>query len=294
MGISSTRCDRGPGRGGGDSQLETTVDRTAEDETGVNDVFKHSGRFGVNGRLETNDRVETNGGLDSNGRPDRTARRAVPCPPLAWQLRRRLGAALRGAVPRLVFWSEPGGDGGGDGDRTDDSDDAEPPAGVETIRLEELAGELAEASILTEDEQLGDLRLTDEFRRDWWRRIERMRDEERALMHLGLVLELDPDELSTVEEETRFSVRHRHVEMGSWPSRAGFVADIALYPTLGEWFPLWDDLDGESRGETLARLRALLEECPSCDGAVHAREQDASDVAIVCVECGDVLVSGSY
>ncbi|WP_259535901.1 hypothetical protein [Halalkaliarchaeum sp. AArc-CO] len=162
-----------------------------------------------------------------------------------------------------------------------------------------LAELLEEAGIVTETEAGDDLRLTDRFGDVWHRRIERVRTGDRARQQLALVLEVDPDELVTEETGGTFIVRLGGNELGKWPSKAAFLADVALHPTLGEWLPVWDDLDGRSRDELLGRLRAFLETCPTCGGELQAIEKPnaetgGSSVSLMCSECEAVMFRGAY
>ncbi|MDR5672520.1 hypothetical protein RH858_05065 [Halalkaliarchaeum sp. AArc-GB] len=162
-----------------------------------------------------------------------------------------------------------------------------------------LAELLEEAGIVTETEAGDDLRLTDRFADVWHRRIERVRTGDRARQQLALVLEVDPDELVTEETDGTFIVRLGGNTLGKWPSEAASLADVALHPTLGEWLPVWDDLDGGSRDELLGRLRAFLETCPTCGGELQAVKKPEAgneriEISLMCEECGAVTFRGAY
>ena len=181
--------------------------------------------------------------------------------------------------------------------RSEPEENGEPE--VEVIDGRTLAELLEEAGIVTETEAGDDLRLTDRFADVWHRRINRVRDGDRAVQQLALVLEVDPDKLVLEESDGTFIVRLDGNTLGKWPAEAAFLADVALYPTLGEWLPVWEELDGQSRDELLGRLRAFLEICPACDGDLQAFEEPDSDsgemeVTLACAECGSVVFNGSY
>ena len=108
---------------------------------------------------------------------------------------------------------------------------------------------------MTDDAAGTDITLTPAFQSDWRRRIERMCDGERARLQLAMPVGADPTEMQLEAREDRFVARYGGREIGAWPSRAAFLADIALYPTIEEWLSAWSDLDGEERAELLARLR---------------------------------------
>ena len=191
----------------------------------------------------------------------------------------------------------PPSDGGSD-ERDDHDESGDAVAEQETIGREQLAQLLVESSILTDDEQIDDLRLTEEFRQVWRRRIDQLRDTDRAIMRMALVLELDPDDLSVEERDGEFRAFLRDTEIGEWPSESAFLADLALRPTLEEWLPLWDDLGDASRGELLARLRVFLEQCPVCDGELAPNEipgaTGGTAIELACTDCGQVAFSGAY
>ena len=67
-------------------------------------------------------------------------------------------------------------------------------------------------------------------------------------------------------------------------------ADVAAFVTLGEWLPEFEEFEDVERDELVARLRAFLEVCPTCDGELIVdSEVEAAVPAISCVECGAAL-----
>lgn len=179
-------------------------------------------------------------------------------------------------------------------DPADDADDAS--AEPEVIGGQALVEQFVDAGIMLEDEQVDDLRLTDDFREAWWGRIETVRDEEHARTGMGALVDIETEELTFEERGDKFVAFHGDTELGDWPSRAAFVADVALQPTMGEWLQLWERIDPLSRAELLARLRAFLESCPVCEGELEMAERTTgagrTEVSIACVDCGQVTVSG--
>ena len=181
------------------------------------------------------------------------------------------------------------------------ADDGTTPEGrdAETAETETL---LRTAGVVEPEPEADDLRLTDEFREVWWRRIRQFRDdEERAARHLASVLDVDPAALGFVGE-AEFGVSYEGDLIAEWVSEAAFYADLAAEPTLVEWLNDWDDLGDRRRTNLLAGLRAFLERCPACDAELQQVENvrqscctsDLVSVSVDCESCGARVFSGSY
>lgn len=144
------------------------------------------------------------------------------------------------------------------------------------------------------------LELADGFHNDWRREIEHVRRGDNAEMALAETFDIDPSALTFTENDKgQFVVQHGDEAVGPWPSQAAFVADLALKPLLSERVPLWDRLDGLSRGELLARLRGFLEVCPACDGTLDVDEQvdeatGQTTIRIRCDDCEQLVVDGTF
>jgi RNase P subunit RPR2 len=148
-----------------------------------------------------------------------------------------------------------------------------------------------------------DLCLTAAFREVWWRRIRTYRDDDgRAAAQLATVLDIDPEELSFVNEGEYFGVEFTGELIGRWDSDAAFYADLAAEPTLAEWLSDWDNLGDRTRTELLAGMRAFLEECPACEAELDQVENvrqsccagEMVSVSVDCSDCGARVFSGSY
>lgn len=155
-----------------------------------------------------------------------------------------------------------------------------------------ILSELDEASIVTDDGD-GALTLTDEFRAVWRRRMDHLRERDPIEM-LALLLDADPETL-TLSNERGVMVTRSDQTVGEWPSEAALIADIAAFVALSEQLPGWEELDGTTRDELIARLRVFLESCPSCGGDLEDRgsEVTADEVVVPelsCVECGAALL----
>ncbi|MEF8812490.1 MAG: hypothetical protein V5A55_01555 [Halovenus sp.] len=232
-----------------------------------------------------------NGCWFSAGRPGRWPRRRPSLPVTAAGIRRLLSRFLASRC-RPSPATEPGSP-----DQPRDKHREETGTGTDS---ETLTEHLVDAGVLTDAGTGEGVRLGEQFRRDWWRRIHLFRDDgDRVLEHLAALLDTHPEELSFEEGPDRVLVRQDGVEIGTWPAHAALLADIALYPTIDEWFPGWTRMDGDARAALLGRLRAFLRECPDCGGtirpeATHDPEIDGRTVSMTCDDCGAVLVSGWY
>ncbi|MDB9252879.1 hypothetical protein [Halorubrum ezzemoulense] len=155
-----------------------------------------------------------------------------------------------------------------------------------------ILSKLAEASIVTDDGG-GALTLTDEFRTVWRRRMEHLRERD-PIELLALLLDADPETL-TLSNEGSVTVTRSDQTVGEWPSEAALIADVAAFVALSEQLPGWEELDGTTRDELIARLRVFLESCPQCGGDLEDEGSEvlADEVAVPelsCVECGAALL----
>ena len=140
-------------------------------------------------------------------------------------------------------------------------DEAEPPA--EDIDLESF---LVEAGAIEPCENGADLCLTDAFRADWEQAIERIGDSEVGRDRLPAILDTTAEEVTVEEHGEAFRARVDGQYVGTWESRAAFVADIAAADVLSEWLEDWDGVPVAHRGQLLNGLRLFLTTCPACGG----------------------------
>ena len=172
------------------------------------------------------------------------------------------------------------------------------------VEYDDIATLLSDWGVVEDCADEDDLCLTESFGETWWRRIRRVRDEQTALSHLANVLEVDSDELAVEEDPDggRFDVTFEGDRIGGWNSRAAFLADLAAEPTLAEWIDDWEALDDRERTRTIASLRAFLESCPDCEGALTPVENTVKSccsssivtVEVDCQDCGARVFDGSY
>jgi hypothetical protein len=99
---------------------------------------------------------------------------------------------------------------------------------------------------LIPDDTGSDLIPTESFRSNWRQRIEHLRDRDRTEF-FGLLLNTDPDVLvvDEDEDESTLTVTNESTTIGTWPSDAALIADVAAL-TLGEHVPRWNELSGQS------------------------------------------------
>ena len=182
--------------------------------------------------------------------------------------------------------------------------DLEPIKENDTPEYDDIATLLDDSGVVEDCADDDDLCLTDSFGETWWRRIREFRDEDTALDHLAAVLEVNPDELEVDEnpDAGRFDITFEGDRIGGWNSRAAFLADLAAEPTLAEWIDDWEALDDRERTQTIASLRAFLESCPDCEGALTPIENTVKSccsssivtVEVDCQDCGARVFDGSY
>ena len=156
-----------------------------------------------------------------------------------------------------------------------------------------VAEQLVTAGVLTAVGSGDDFALTDDFRDDWRRRTGNLRDRNRTA-YLAQFFEIDPDALSIeTTPDGAVLVRKNRQRIGEWPSKVAIDADVAAFVTLQEWLPEWEELDGRTRDELVARLRLFLSSCPDCDGDLTVEESAATPKGVPRLRCPacDAIVS---
>lgn len=181
-------------------------------------------------------------------------------------------------------------DHGHDHDSASDSDSDSNPDPAADHTTPEAA--LLEAGVVAPCADVDDLCLETDVREDWHARIDALRDGDRERQFAD-ALEFDPDlvEYREASDHVFLTVDGRRV--GRWESDPALVADLAGFETLASRLPDWESLPADSRSGLVAGLRAFIERCPACDGAVSLDEETVEsccrsrDVyAITCEECG--------
>ncbi len=164
------------------------------------------------------------------------------------------------------------------------------------------AGEALQGEgVVTECPDADDLCIDPEFRDAWRHRIAGLREDGAGVERLAAHLDIDPRALAFEDREREYAVTYHGDRVDGWPSRAAFLADMGVEPTLSEWCSGWESYDPELRTQIIGSLRAFLERCPACDTALETSEsawesccREGTDVTISCTACGDVVFSGRY
>jgi len=144
----------------------------------------------------------------------------------------------------------------------------------------DLDGSLLDRTeVLVECPDRDDLCLEKGFQETWRENMLALRSDERR-QHTVLVSTLDddvePDVITLHEGSHVVEATVRRVTVGEWPSRAALIADLAAGLLLADRDPRWREIDVQTRGTALARLRIFLEKCPECDKSVDFHEEDGS------------------
>ena len=136
----------------------------------------------------------------------------------------------------------------------------EPP---EEIDLEEV---LVGAGALEPCQGGADLCLTDAFREAWHAQMDAVSDSDVGRERLPAILDIDAADVTVEDHGEAFRARVDGQYVGTWESRAAFVADIGAADVLGEWLDDWDEMPVAHRGQLLNGLRLFLVTCPDCGG----------------------------
>lgn len=174
--------------------------------------------------------------------------------------------------------------------------------GASDATSESSAGQaLLAENVVTECLNGDDLCLDSTFRTAWRSRITDLREHDTGAEHLAAHIDVDPSELVLANRDGEYAVLYQGDRIDAWPSRAAFLADMAVEPTLSEWCSDWDEFDPAVRTRIIASLRAFLEQCPACDTELETAEsawesccREGTDVTITCENCGDLVFTGRY
>jgi hypothetical protein len=187
-----------------------------------------------------------------------------------------------------------------------EGDGAASPSGDPGVADAERASTNAEEALradgaVTECPNADDICLDPEFRDAWRNRITGLREGETGVERLAAHLDVDPEALALEDRGREYAMTYEGDRVDGWPSRAAFLADMGVEPTLAEWCSDWESYDAELRTRIIASLRAFLERCPACDAELEAAEstwetccREGTDVTVRCDRCESVVFNGRY
>lgn len=150
---------------------------------------------------------------------------------------------------------------------------------------------LLEAGVLTESEDGTDLRLAAETQRSLSDQVTALRADDVSRERLLDVLDVSGGDVAFEADGTAFRVYRDGSPVGTWESRAAFLADVAGAAVLADRLPDWDDLSVGRRGALLSGLRLFLTTCPACGGSLSfgtdTVESCCSTREVAAVTCAD-------
>ena len=137
---------------------------------------------------------------------------------------------------------------------------------------------------------------TPSFRTVWHETAETIANDPTALSEgAATVAAVDQSKITVTESDADGVVVTANGSwVGQWPSRTALVADLATEQTLAG--PAWDALGRAERVDLAARVRGLVEHCPTCRGPTRISDETVEScchatnvVAVSCADCGDRL-----
>jgi hypothetical protein len=149
--------------------------------------------------------------------------------------------------------------------------------------------------VLTVPENGADPRFTEAFATAFTEHCSSLRgDRDGQRTTLAATLERESDEVVIDDSTGRpFAVEVGTREpLGQWASDAALLADAAAAGALSDVAPeFWRAFSPGERGRALIGLRALIQECPECGGAVRPVETTVDsccvDQQVYAVRCAD-------
>jgi hypothetical protein len=187
-----------------------------------------------------------------------------------------------------LFGKEPATAASGVSQSASEDANTGPDEPVDDIDLESF---LVDAGALEPCQNGTDLCLTDAFRAEWDRAIERIDDSDVGRDRLPSILDTTAEEVTVEEHGEAFRARVDGQYVGTWESRAAFVADIAAADVLSEWLDDWETVPVAHRGQLLNGLRLFLTTCPACGGdlafGTDTVESCCTTHEVAAVSCGE-------
>jgi len=157
---------------------------------------------------------------------------------------------------------------------------------------------LREANIVEPCADADDLCLVEDARTEWHERMAEIEDGSRR-HQVARMLGADSETLAvtTGEPTDHVVVRIEGRLAARWESEAALIADLAGSAMLASRLEVWDDLSVDKQSQFAGGLRAFLETCPTCGGAISIDAETVESCcrsyevyAITCDDCGARLL----
>jgi len=157
---------------------------------------------------------------------------------------------------------------------------------------------LREANIVEPCADTDDLCLVEDARTEWHERMAEIEDGSRR-HQVARMLGADSETLAvtTGEPTDHVVVRIEGRLAARWESEAALIADLAGSAMLASRLEVWDDLSVDKQSQFAGGLRAFLETCPTCGGAISIDAETVESCcrsyevyAITCDDCGARLL----
>jgi len=157
----------------------------------------------------------------------------------------------------------------------------------------DVEGELMDAGVLEECENVDDLCLDDAFADAWRARIETVREDEVSPELLRDFFPVDVSDLEFDVREDAVMARMDGTLVAQWESDAALIADASAADVFHDRYEEWDTYTFDAQFELVGGLRLFLERCPTCDGPIAFGEEvvesccrEIEVVAMRCEDCG--------
>jgi len=150
---------------------------------------------------------------------------------------------------------------------------------------------LVRAGALEGCRESADLCFTGDFRTAWYDAIDRVETEDAGRERLLDVLDVEEAVVRFQDHGEAFSADVADRTVGTWESRAAFLADLGAAEVLADRRGGWAVLSVASRSQLLNGLWLFIDECPGCGGTpgfgTETVEYCCSAHEVAALECED-------
>jgi hypothetical protein len=149
--------------------------------------------------------------------------------------------------------------------------------------------ELASLGAIKQCPESDDLCLTDWFRSAWHVELERLNQPNRK--QLLELLDVEEGGVEYEEYDGAFQAHLNGNHIGTWESKAAFLADFGAAKVMQKHYSDWTMLTAPQRSQLLQGLRVFIDTCPMCGGKTQLRpdtvESCCKSHEVACVSCTD-------